>query len=389
MADWKAYKLKDLTVKIGSGATPTGGGNAYKMEGIPLIRSQNVLDLGFSYNGLAFIDDEQADGLRNVVVQENDVLLNITGDSVARACKVPKDVIPARVNQHVAIIRPDKSKLDNDFLLYYLQAIKEYLLVIAEIGATRNALTKGMIENLDFIIPDLPEQQAIAKILSSLDDKIDLLHRQSKTLEILAETLFRQCFVEEVKESWERKSLDKIANYLNGLALQKYPVNGGESLPVIKIRELNQGITENTDKCSREVPEQYVIQDGDILFSWSGSLQIVIWHDGEGALNQHLFKVTSEIYPKWFYYLATKHHLEEFRAIAESKSTTMGHIQRHHLSEAFISIPPEELFSQYDQSISPLIEKLITNNAQIKTLTKQRNTLLPKLMSGDEIRVKF
>lgn len=244
------------------------------------------------------------------------------------------------------------------------------------------------IKEYEFLLPSLPEQQAIAGVLGSLDDKIDLLRRQNSTLEALAETLFYQWFIEEAEESWERKSLDQIAKYLNGLALQKYPVNGGDSLPVIKIRELNQGITDSTGRCSRAIPEQYIIQDGDILFSWSGSLQIAIWHDEEGALNQHLFKVTSDNYPKWFYYLATKHHMEEFRAIAESKSTTMGHIQRHHLTEAFIRIPPEDLFNQYDDNISPLIEKLIKNNAQIKILTKQRDTLLPKLISG-EVRVKF
>src|SRR5574341_624181 len=202
MNEWKEDKLKDLTTKIGSGATPTGGDNAYKMEGISLIRSQNVLDFQFSYDGLAFIDEEQADALRNVTVQSEDVLLNITGDSVARVCKVPDKILPARVNQHVAIVRADKEKLDSDYLLYNLQAKKEYLLSISEIGATRRALTKGMIEDLDFLIPPLPEQKAIASILSSLDDKIDLLHRQNKTLEALAETLFRQWFVEEAEEGW-------------------------------------------------------------------------------------------------------------------------------------------------------------------------------------------
>jgi type I restriction enzyme S subunit len=275
--------------------------------------------------------------------------------------------------------------VDNRFFYYkYLLDNLKYL----DSGSAQSQITIQDLNRIYISLPPLPEQQAIAEVLSSLDYKIDLLHRQNKTLEALAETLFRQWFVEEAEESWERKSLDQIANYLNGLALQKYPVNNGDSLPVIKIRELNQGITESTDKCSREIPEKYIIQDGDILFSWSGSLQIMIWHDGEGALNQHLFKVTSANYPKWFYYLATKHHLENFRAIAESKSTTMGHIQRHHLTEAFASIPPKELFNQYDESLSPLIEKLIKNNAQIKNLTKQRDTLLPKLMSG-EARVKF
>ncbi|HEY8690728.1 MAG TPA: restriction endonuclease subunit S, partial [Chitinophagaceae bacterium] len=202
MSEWKGYKLRDLTTKIGSGATPTGGGGAYKLEGVSLIRSQNVLDFKFSYNGLAFIDDEQAYDLRSVIVNKDDVLLNITGDSVARVCKVPNEVLPARVNQHVAIIRADEKKTNSDFLLYYLQSIKEYLLVISEIGGTRNALTKGMIENLDLIIPSLPDQIQITSILSSLDDKIDLLHRQNKTLEQLAETLFRQWFVEEAEESW-------------------------------------------------------------------------------------------------------------------------------------------------------------------------------------------
>ena len=383
MSEWKEYKLKDITTKIGSGATPTGGSNAYKVKGLSLIRSQNVLDCEFSYEGLAFIDDEQAEALKNVEVNEGDVLLNITGDSVARVCKVPNAVLPARVNQHVAIIRADIKKTNPDFLLYYLQSIKEYLLSISEIGGTRKALTKAMIEDLDFIIPEPTEQIIIGSVLSSLDKKKYLLHEQIQTLEELAATLFRQWFVEEAKEEWEVKPLDEIATYLNGLALQKFPSNGIDFLPVIKIKELNQGVTENSDRCSREVPPQYIIQDGDILFSWSGSLEVVIWHDGEGALNQHLFKVSSENYPKWFYYLATKYHLPEFRMIAESKSTTMGHIQREHLKQALISIPPKELFNKYSDSISPLIEKIIKNNAQIKTLTKQRDTLLPKLMSGE------
>lgn len=213
MSEWKDYKLKDLTTKIGSGATPTGGGNAYKMEGLSLIRSQNVLDLKFSNNGLALIDDEQADGLRNVTVYEDDILLNITGDSVARVCKVPKDVLPARVNQHVSIIRSDVNKIDSNFLLYYLQSIKEFLLSISEIGGTRRALTKAMLENLIISMPELSEQCAIASILSSLDDKIDLLHRQNKTLEQLAETLFRQWFVEEADSNWEKIRLGTILQW--------------------------------------------------------------------------------------------------------------------------------------------------------------------------------
>lgn len=270
------------------------------------------------------------------------------------------------------------------FIYYFLKTI-DFSQFNA--GSSVPTLNRNHIHELEFILPPIQEQTAIAAILSSLDDKIDLLHRQNKTLEQLAETLFRQWFVEEAEESWEDKSLTEIADYLNGLALQKFPPKI-DYLPVIKIREMKQGISENTDKCSRDIPIQYIIQDGDVLFSWSGSLEVVLWTGGEGALNQHLFKVTSEVYPKWFYYLATKHHLAEFKVIAESKSTTMGHIQREHLKQAMISIPPKELFNQYNEKIAPMIDKLIDNNKQIRTLTQTRDALLPKLMSG-EVRVNL
>src|SRR5690554_82638 len=196
MSEWKETLLVELTTKIGSGATPRGGSNSYKDEGISLIRSQNVLDLQFTTDGLAFIDDEQADGLKNVIVEEKDVLLNITGDSVARVCMVPNFILPARVNQHVSIIRADTKKAIPEYLLYNLISQKEELLMQSEIGATRKAITKGMIEQFELKIPPLEEQRTIASILSSLDDKIDLLHRQNQTLEQMAETLYDAWFEE-------------------------------------------------------------------------------------------------------------------------------------------------------------------------------------------------
>lgn len=277
---------------------------------------------------------------------------------------------------------------DNDFVFYLSRwnEVRSFAEMNFDGTSGRQRVPKDAFNNLILKLPKLPEQKSIASILSSLDDKIDLLHRQNKTLEALAETLFRQWFVEEAEEGREEKSLVEVAEYLNGLALQKFPAKGIDYLPVIKIREMKQGISENTDKCTREIPSQYIIKDADVLFSWSGSLEVVIWHDGEGALNQHLFKVSSDRYPKWFYYFATKHHLPTFKMIAESKTTTMGHIQREHLKQATITIPPKEVFAQYDKSISPLIEKKIKNNKQIRTLTRLRDTLLPKLMSG-EVRV--
>lgn len=166
-------RLGNVCIKIGSGATPRGGKEAYKAVGTPIIRSQNVLDWSFSSNGLAFIDDEQASSLANVGVKPRDVLLNITGDSVARACMVPKWCTPARVNQHVAIVRPS-ADLDPTYLLCFLQSIKPQLLKLASSGATRNALTKSMIENLNIELPNIDTQHAIASVIEQIQQKLAL-----------------------------------------------------------------------------------------------------------------------------------------------------------------------------------------------------------------------
>lgn len=385
--DWKEYKLGSLTSKIGSGATPRGGSNVYKESGISLIRSQNVLDFKFSDSGLAFIDEEQAYELRNVIVQENDILLNITGDSVARCCIVDKEYLPARVNQHVAIIRPYEDKADYRFVFYYLQYLKPELLIGAEVGATRNAITKATIEEIDILLPSLAEQQAIADVLSSLDDKIELLHSQNATIEALAETLFRQWFVEDAKEEWEEKSLSAIATFLNGLACQKYlPKNELDKLPVLKIKDLRNGFSDDHDWATTDVKPEYIVENGDVIFAWSASLMVKIWDGVKCILNQHLFKVTSNAYPKWFYYYWCKLHLQNFISISESHATTMGHIKRGDLDEALVVVPSPLELGEMDARIAPLLEKIIANNRQLSIATNLRNTLLPKLMCG-EIRV--
>ena len=176
------YKLKDICLKIGSGATPRGGKEAYCDEGISLIRSQNVLDFAFSYEGLAHINDQQAEKLSNVEVKPQDILLNITGDSVGRVCVVDPRVLPARVNQHVAIIRPDENKVLSSYILFFLQMIKPCLLQIAAGGATRNALTKSMIENLEIEVPDVLLQRKRVSVLDDIQEKIQKNDEINKNL---------------------------------------------------------------------------------------------------------------------------------------------------------------------------------------------------------------
>lgn len=166
-------RLGDICTKIGSGATPRGGQESYKSSGIPIIRSQNVLDWSFKDDGLAYIDGVQADALANVEVLPGDVLLNITGDSVARACMVPAEQTPARVNQHVAIVRHG-DRLSPTYLLAFLQSIKPHLLSLASSGATRKALTKAMIENLEIELPDIETQNRISSLIDCIQQKIML-----------------------------------------------------------------------------------------------------------------------------------------------------------------------------------------------------------------------
>jgi len=423
VGEWVPIRLGDICTKIGSGATPRGGSEVYVESGpYALIRSQNIYNDGFHRDGLAYIDDQHATELANVEVLAGDVLLNITGDSVARACQVDSGVLPARVNQHVAIIRPDGTKLDPRFLRYFLVSpdMQSKLLSWAGSGGTRNALTKSMIESFEVLAPeDISEQRAIAHILGALDDKIELNRRMNETLEAMARALFKSWFVDfdpvrakaegrdpgllkhiakffpdrfeeselgEIPAGWQIRGLDEIARFLNGLALQKYPPKDGRALPVIKIAQLRAGNADGADEASADLEPDYIVEDGDVLFSWSGSLECVLWAAGRGALNQHLFKVTSAEFPKWFYYLWIRRHLGDFRHIAAGKATTMGHIQRHHLSDARLPVPPPKLLSAMDLVLQPIVESSWHRALQSRTLAALRDTLLPKLISG-ELRV--
>jgi type I restriction enzyme S subunit len=277
------------------------------------------------------------------------------------------------------------------------------------------------VARLPIPMPPEKERIRITRILGALDDKIDLNRRMNATLEATARALFQSWFVDFdpvrakaegrqpegmdsetaalfpdafedsalglIPKGWRVEPLDKIAEYQNGLALQKFPPEGDEFLPVIKIRELRQGyVDENSDKASPNIKEACIVYDGDVLFSWSGSLLVDVWCGGMGALNQHLFKVTSTEYPKWFYLHWTQHHLEEFIGVAADKATTMGHIQRQHLSSALTVVPPGDTLAQLDVFISPLVEQMIQVRLESRTLAETRDALLPKLLSG-EMRV--
>ena len=303
--------------------------------------------------------------------------------------------------QRIVCLRGKNNVLDNTYLKYYLQSGKgQKSLSARESGTTVTGIKQAELRRVDIEYPAYDDQRSIASVLSSLDRKIELNNKINAKLEEMAQTIFKNWFVDfepfkdgkfvdselgMIPEGWKVGRLTDIASYLNGLAMQKFPPeNKNESLPVLKIKELGQGFCNmDSDRCSSNIKNEYKIHNGDVIFSWSGTLLVDIWCGGYCGLNQHLFKVTSNDYPKWFYYYWTKYHLKEFIHIAKDKAVTMGHIKRGHLEEALVVIPDTKTLSKANELYIPLLEKIISLRLESSRLSHLRDTLLPKLMSGD------
>ncbi|MEA3457896.1 MAG: restriction endonuclease subunit S [Candidatus Thermoplasmatota archaeon] len=381
---WKRVKLGDVAEIVGGG-TPKTTVTEFWNDEIAWLTPRDLSKFSGRYicNGERNISKLGLEKSSAKILPKGTVLLS----SRAPVGYLAIAANEISTNQGFRSLIPN-SETNNLFLFYLLKNNVEYL-KSQSTGTTFGELAGSTLKLLSFLFPPLPEQRAIALVLSSLDDKIDMLHHQNETLEAMAETLFRQWLVEEADAEWEERPLDEIADYLNGLACQKYPPkNEIDILPVLKIKELRNGFTDKSDWASTDIPDEYFVQSGDIIFSWSGSLMVKIWDGADCILNQHLFKVTSEHYPKWFYYLWTKHHMNRFISIAEGKATTMGHIKRGDLSNSKVLIPETSEFEDMDKNISPMVDKIVINNYQIRKLESMRNLLLPKLISG-EVRVEY
>ena len=406
----KQYKLKEVTIKIGSGSTPRGGDSTYINEGISLIRSQNVHDFVFSTAGLAFINEGQAFELKNVTLESNDILVNITGDSVARVCKVPDNVLPARVNQHVAILRCNVEKLTPDFLLYYLlqPQVKNDLLSLSSSGATRKALTKGMLEELSITLPPLPEQEAIAEILSSLDDKIELNLQTNKTLEEMANALYKHSFIDfgPFKDgAFVESELGLIPEGFNLVSLKDICFNHSKTYD---FKNNNKVVFINTGDIleGKFLHKNYSEIDGlpgqakksidfdDILFSeirpGNKRYALINFDASEYVVSTKFMIIRSNgnIIPRILYrILRSDVIIKEFQSIAESRSGTFPQITFDSISHIKLVMSTIEIQNQFMEKVLPLEHLIERNNLEIESLKQTRDYLLPKLISG-EIRVK-
>ena len=276
----------------------------------------------------------------------------------------------------------------NQDFLYYMMKYYMPQLLNKESGTIFGSVNRNDINGLEVEIPDdIEVQKKIARYLKVFDDKIELNTMINNNLEQQAQAIFANEFLslDTLPEGWKQASLIDIADYLNGLAMQKYRPTADESgIPVLKIKELRQGCCDNNSElCSPSIKSDYIIHDGDVIFSWSGSLLVDLWCGGICGLNQHLFKVTSNKYDKWFYYAWTKHHLDRFVAVAADKATTMGHIKRDELAKAEVLIPNEADYNRIGALLQPIYEMIISNRIENKKLAATRDILLPKLMNGE------
>lgn len=287
---------------------------------------------------------------------------------------------------HIWKLEPNEGIIDKWYLYYWL--IRSVgTLTAGTHGSVMAHMTKRDMENQIIALPDIKVQRRIGRILRCLDDKTLLNSKINDNLYAQAKAIFADRFLNlaSVPDGWRTGNLSDIANYLNGLAMQKFrPLEDEIGLPVLKIKELRQGSCDSSSElCSPNIKSEYIIHDGDVIFSWSGSLLVDIWCGGTCGLNQHLFKVTSNVYDKWFYYLWTAHHLDRFIAIAADKATTMGHIKREELSKAEVLIPSEEAYMEISSIMQPIFELMISNRVEARKLATLRDELLPKLMSGE------
>lgn len=384
MGNWKTCTIGDLGAVVG-GATPsTKKAENYDGGTISWITPKDLASFSgrFISRGERNITEQ---GLKSCSTQL------MPAHTVLFSSRAPIGYI-AIAEQEVCTNQGFKSVVpnsDTDYMfLYYLLKYNKDKIENLGSGTTFKEVSGSTMRGIEVSVPEtIEEQRQIASVLSALDDKIEKNREVNDNLEKQAQAIFQNelLSVQTLPDGWKQASLIDIADYLNGLAMQKYrPKDGEMGIPVLKIKELRQGCCDDSSElCSPNIKSDYIVRDGDVVFSWSGSLLVDFWCGGTCGLNQHLFKVASAKYDKWFYYAWTKHHLDRFIAVAADKATTMGHIKRDELEKATVLIPAETDYKRIRELLQPIYDLIIANRIENKRLANTRDALLPKLMSGE------
>lgn len=409
MSDFDSVRIGDLG-NVVTGKTPKTDeelnyGDDYMFVGPGELHNHFFID-----KSARMLSDKGMNSIKSNTIQGLSILVGCIGWDMGNV-----GIVDAKcaTNQQINAITNISEKYNPYYVYYWLKGKKDFLFSQASVTRTP-ILNKTRFSDININIPkEKNDQDKVAELLIVLDKKIDTNNRINAELEAMAKALYDYWFVQfdfpnadgkpykssgdkmvynpllkrEIPEGWEVTTLWDIATYYNGLAMQKYRPTGNGYLPVIKIKEMNEGINPKTEKARLDIPKSAIINDGDILFSWSATLDIKIWSQGKGALNQHIFKVTSDEYPKSFYYFELLNYLQHFKMIAELRKTTMGHITQDHLKQAHICLPSFALLEKIDQIVEPIFEKRLLLEKEIGKLLNLRNWLLPMLMNG-QVTVK-
>ena len=377
-------------------------------KGYKLLTSKNILAGELDKTSAYYISENDYNAInQRSKVQQYDILFSMIG-SVGNVCFVKDSNIDFAIKNMGVFSCENKEKAL--YLYYYLQSPFAKKMVDSYLnGAVQKFLGLERLRNFP-ILEYSTDKQKIAAVLSSLDDKIALNKKINAKLEAMAKHLYDYWFVQfdfpneegkpyktsggkmvwnevlkrKIPEGWEVGNLYEIADYINGLACQNYrPQDEEIFLPVIKIKEMHEGITSDTEKVSATIPEKYIIFDGDILFSWSATLEVMIWTGGKGGLNQHIFKVVPKSYfTKEYVFQQLSSYIVNFQKMAEARKTTMGHITSDHINQSRIVIPPKEVINAFSEKTLPIFNYQLTIQKEIQKLTDLRDPLLPLLMNG-------
>ena len=411
----KKYKLADIA-KI-----EISGVDKKTKDGEILVRLCNFVDVYYNWA----VTKEKAKVFMTASAKQAEIdkcsigkgMVAITKDSETRydigvATYIADDFEDVLLGYHCALITPNPAIVDGKYLNAFMHTryIQKYFENNASGSGQRYTLSNDTISNIPVLLPSIEEQHTIGKLLADLDRKIELNKQINDNLEAMAKQLYDYWFVQfdfpneegkpykssggamvwndklkrEIPKGWHCGTLLDIAEYTNGLACQKYRPTDENKLPVIKIKEMHDGLSVDTEWVKADIPDDVKVYDGDVLFSWSASLEVMLWAYGNGGLNQHIFKVTSKNgYPRSFYFYQLVHYIGVFKQMAEARKTTMGHITQDHLRQSTIVLPPDvDIANKLEEKLCPIFDAIVKNSQEIMTLTKQRDELLPLLMNG-------
>lgn len=387
-SEWKKYRLGEL-YEVHNGLSK---GRKFFGRGYPFLSFSTVFNRYFLPEKLTDLVESTEKERETLSIHRGDVFITRTSetyDELGMSCVALKDYPNATFNGFTKRLRPiEEGRVLPEYIGYFLRSpqFRKKFEQIANV-TTRASLSNGDLLNMEVSLPPLPIQRKLASILSALDDKIETNNAICRNLEDQSMAVFKRCFFTHSEQLVEDKPVYDFAEYINGAAFKQHEY-GESGLPIIKIAELKSGLSSSTlFYRGEDKDEKYYIQNGDILFSWSGnpetSIDVFIWTRGDAILNQHIFNVKSRYEAKWFTYLMLKNYMPVFAKIASDKQTTgLGHVTVADLKRLTFPYNTNQILD-FEKEVSIYMEQVYNTLVMNNHLTNLRDTLLPKLMNGE------